>query len=260
MSDFANGNPDGGFIFISHAHKDIHEIRKIRNTLEENGLEPICFYLRCLSDDDEVLDLIKREIDAREWFLLVDSKNARQSNWVKTEVEYIKSKDVKKMISISLDEQSDILPMLNRVSNSMRVFLSYSIKDMQIAEAIYNGCIKRDFKVFYDAESVPVGANMIESFYGALKEATEHGCVVHIVSENSIHAGLVNAEVRVAASEGAYILPVLVDDVELPEQLLQSLASTQFYRLKTPISEEQVSEIVERIEELALKRLNDTTK
>lgn len=120
--ELTNGKSEGGYVFVSHAHKDIHEIRKIRNVLEENGLEPICFYLRCLNDNDEILDLIKREIDAREWFLLVDSKNARESNWVKTEVEYIKSKDSKKMISVSLDNQEDILPVLNRLSNSMRVF------------------------------------------------------------------------------------------------------------------------------------------
>ena len=90
MSDHNGAKSEGGYVFISHAHKDIGAIRKIRNYLEDNGLEPICFYLRCLSDNDEILDLIKREIDAREWFLLVDSENARQSKWVKTEVEYIK--------------------------------------------------------------------------------------------------------------------------------------------------------------------------
>ena len=116
MLDYENMKSEGGYVFISHAHKDIHEIRRIRNFLEENGLEPICFYLRCLSDDDEILDLIKREIDAREWFLLVDSKNARESNWVKTEVEYIKMKDSKKIISVSLDKQEEINPILTRLS------------------------------------------------------------------------------------------------------------------------------------------------
>lgn len=259
MAAFANGNSEGGYVFISHAHKDIHDIRKIRNILEENGLEPICFYLRCLSDDDEVLDLIKREIDAREWFLLVDSKNARESNWVKTEVEYIKSKDLKKMISISLDQQDDILPVLNRLSNSMRVFLSYAHKDKHIAEAIYNGCIKRDLKVFDDINTIQVGSNFAKSMDNAITEAAEHGCVVLIISENSIRSDYVALEMTTALSKGAYVLPVIVDDVDLPEQFLQSRAPIQFYKLKTPVSEEQILEIVERIEELALSRLNDTT-
>ena len=134
MSEHEAGKAEGGFIFISHAHKDIRGIRKIRNILEENGMEPICFYLRCLSDNDEILDLIKREIDAREWFLLVDSENARKSNWVKTEVEYIKSKNTDKMITVSLEEKDTIVPILNRLSNSMRVFLSYSHADFDIAK------------------------------------------------------------------------------------------------------------------------------
>ena len=74
---------DGGYVFISHSHKDIAEVRKLRNRLEENGFEPLCFYLKCLTDKDEVDGLIKREIDAREWFVYVDSPNARDSEWVR---------------------------------------------------------------------------------------------------------------------------------------------------------------------------------
>ena len=56
----------GGYIFLSHSHEDIEKVREIRNSLEQDGFEPLCFYLKCLSDDSEIEDLIKREIDARE--------------------------------------------------------------------------------------------------------------------------------------------------------------------------------------------------
>ena len=81
-------NSEGGYIFISHSHKDIKKVRKIRNKLEDNGFEPLCFYLKCMNDDTEIEDLIKREIDAREWFLFVDSKNSRESKWVSLERDY----------------------------------------------------------------------------------------------------------------------------------------------------------------------------
>ena len=77
----------GGYIFLSHSHDDIEKVRKIRNALEKDGFEPLCFYLKCLEDDDEIADLIKREIDAREWFVFVDSENARKSRWVTLERE-----------------------------------------------------------------------------------------------------------------------------------------------------------------------------
>lgn len=253
--ELTNGKSEGGYVFVSHAHKDIHEIRKIRNILEENGLEPICFYLRCLNDNDEILDLIKREIDAREWFLLVDSKNARESNWVKTEVEYIKSKDSKKMISVSLDNQEDIIPVLSRLSNSMRVFLSYSHKDRYIAQAIYSGCLKHDFKVFYDLESIRVGNDWTVSSTNALEEAAKHGCVVIIISENSVNSDFVVRELNLAVSQKAYILPIIVDDFKLPAQFMFHLSTFQKYHLKTPVSVKQVEEIVALIEKISIQRL-----
>lgn len=253
--ELTNGKSEGGYVFVSHAHKDIHEIRKIRNILEENGLEPICFYLRCLNDNDEILDLIKREIDAREWFLLVDSKNARESNWVKTEVEYIKSKNSKKMISVSLDNQEDILPVLSRLSNSMRVFLSYSHKDRYIAQAIYNECLKYDFKVFYDLESIRVGGDWTVSSTNALEEAAKHGCVVIIISENSVNSDFVVRELNLAVSKKAYILPIIVDDFKLPAQFMFHLSTFQQYHLKTPVAVKQVEEIVELIEKISIQRL-----
>ena len=255
MSDHTNEKNEGGYVFISHAHKDIREIREIRNTLEEKGLEPICFYLRCLSDDDEILDLVKREIDAREWFLLVDSKNARESNWVKTEVEYIKTKNSKKMISVSLDKKDDILPILARLSNSIRVFLSYSRNDQVIAQALYDECLKHDFKVFFDIKSIKAGNLWTDVISNEIVEASKHGCVVLIVSKDSIRSQFVAKEMLFAESEGAFILPIIVDDVDLPPQMKLFLTRNRFYHLKTPFSDDQISEIVKLIEKISIKRL-----
>lgn len=35
----------GGCIFVLHSHDDIKKVRKVRNLLEEEGFEPLCFYL-----------------------------------------------------------------------------------------------------------------------------------------------------------------------------------------------------------------------
>ena len=51
----------------------------------------LMFYLKCLSDENEIEELIKREIDEREWFIYADSQNARASRWVQTEREYIET-------------------------------------------------------------------------------------------------------------------------------------------------------------------------
>ena len=73
---------EGGWVFISHSHKDLGAVRKIRNHLEKLGFEPLMFYLKCLSDENEIEELIKREIDERDWFIYADSQSARASRWV----------------------------------------------------------------------------------------------------------------------------------------------------------------------------------
>ena len=149
MSSFNLNSGKGGYVFISHAHKDIKDVRLIRNILEDNGFEPICFYLRCLSDD-EIIDLIKREIDARECFLLADSQNAKESKWVQTEREYIESKDKSKIITVPLDEPEKIPSIIDGLMRSMRVFLSYSHADLEIAKRICEACLEKDLKIFMD--------------------------------------------------------------------------------------------------------------
>jgi len=64
------------WIFVSHSSRDLEKVRRVRNAIEAAGGEPILFFLKCLSDHDEIDELIKREIEARNFFLLCDSSNA----------------------------------------------------------------------------------------------------------------------------------------------------------------------------------------
>ena len=57
-------------IFLSHSHKDLEKVRKLREILESLDYEPLIFFLKCLDDSNEELeDFIKREIDARNLFI-----------------------------------------------------------------------------------------------------------------------------------------------------------------------------------------------
>ena len=110
----------GGYVFISHSHGDIVKVRRIRNAMEAEGYEPLCFYLKCLTDADEIEGLIKREIDARDWFVYVDSENARKSKWVKKERAYISQCPGKKIITVNLDGDLQPESIASKVMNSMR--------------------------------------------------------------------------------------------------------------------------------------------
>ena len=56
----------------------MEQVRPIRNELERRGHNPLLFFLKCLEDDDARLpELTREEIQARAWFILCDSLNAK---------------------------------------------------------------------------------------------------------------------------------------------------------------------------------------
>ena len=90
-------------VFLSHSHKDIEKVRKIRDILETLDCEPIMFFLKCLDDDNTNLeDFIKKEILARNVFLYCKSKNSENSVWVQMELDYIKKLDSSRVYSIDV--------------------------------------------------------------------------------------------------------------------------------------------------------------
>ena len=82
-------NSSNAWVFISHSNKDFDKIIHVRNKLEALHYKPILFFLKCLDDDKEIFELIKREIQARDRFILCDSKNSRESEWVQKEKDFI---------------------------------------------------------------------------------------------------------------------------------------------------------------------------
>lgn len=136
---------EGAWIFVSHSLRDWEKVRQVRNLLEDRGHKPLLFFLKCLNDDSEVDTLIRREIEARTWFLLCDSANARESRWVQAEMQIIKELEGKVYEVIELD--SDIASQMQRVdalSKRATVFLSYLRKDYALAFRIEEALRKHD--------------------------------------------------------------------------------------------------------------------
>ena len=82
-------NSSNAWVFISHSNKDFDKIIHVRNKLEALHYKPLLFFLKCLDDDKEIFELIKREIQARDRFILCDSKNSREYEWVQKEKDFI---------------------------------------------------------------------------------------------------------------------------------------------------------------------------
>lgn len=126
------------WVFLSHSNKDYEAVRLLRNILEEDGYRPIMFFLRCLSEDEEIADLIKREIDSRRLFILCDSPNSRSSAWVRKEVEYIKSQR-RYYQTIKLDAPLDaIRDQIRRFRKDSTIYLFYSRENRALYQPFRN--------------------------------------------------------------------------------------------------------------------------
>lgn len=109
----------------------------VRNYHEEHDFEPILFYLCCMDnaneDTEKLRELIYKEIDAREWFLYLDSANSRSSDWVQGEIGYIeKSQDhVIKRLCIDDISEDELVCSSDDLINNLSIFISYSHTDKE---------------------------------------------------------------------------------------------------------------------------------
>lgn len=237
----------GGYIFLSHSHDDIEKVRQIRNSLEQDGFEPLCFYLKCLNDDSEIEDLIKREIDAREWFVFVNSENARKSKWVTMERAYITSQTDKKIITIDLDDEQSVNEAIHKIRHNLRVFISHSAKDAALADRIREKLEDKDYLVFTSLDRLPGDAGYAATIVNAVTEASQEGCVMILLTPNSVNNDHMLNELDLAYSKKGAIIPVLVGDVQLTAELRYYLNRYHFYTLPEDVKNYQIEDMIDRI-------------
>ena len=145
-------------IFLSHSSRDLEVVRKIRDSMEVLGFDPLMFCLHCLDDNKDTLeDFINQEIDARNVFVYCKSPNAESSPWVQKELEYIAAKPFHRFYEIdimrSFDETlPELLLFLSELKRRNTIFLSASRKDQALYDQVAALFRKRDFTVLSYAE------------------------------------------------------------------------------------------------------------
>ena len=225
---------EGGYVFLSHSHNDIREVREVRNLLEECGFEPILFYLRSLDDlngkNEQLLKkLIYDEIDAREFFIYLDSENARSSKWVKDEFAHVQNTAPDKVREVNLETDKEaILRQVRRIITRMRIYLSYSRADKALALKIKAGLLAHDYRVYTDEDLRP-GADLLNTTLAAIAES---GTVLLLLTKSSARSPFVQKELETAYSQRKNIITVYVGDVE-PDASLSFIFS-QFQILRLP--------------------------
>jgi len=192
----------GIWIFLSHSNHDFDDVRRLRDLLESRGHKPIMFFLKSLDDhpnDDELWRLIEREIDARDWFLLCDSPNAQESNNVRHEIEIITTRPDKVFETINIME--DLKPQMGKIESLEKratVFISHHRQDAQKAESIRQVFEQHDYAVFHDVADVQLGANWRQQIEDAIREASNKGFFILLLSDKSLTSQWVRTEIKCA--------------------------------------------------------------
>ncbi len=236
---------NGGWVFISHSHLDINLVRKIRNEFENRGFEPLLFYLKCLNDEDEIVDLIKREIDAREWFIYVESANSKTSKWVRSEREYIAGLNGKKIFTINLDQ--DIYSQIERIARQLQIFVSYSNCDKDIAYNICRRLIEEEFLVL-QADDIQIDGTPWENqITSMINSACYNGFVAVILTPKSVKSEYVYQELEHAVKMNGKIVPIYVDDVVLDERMNNLIGDLQGVHINQHPTNEELEQLVKSI-------------
>ncbi len=236
---------EGGWVFISHSHLDIEIVRKIRNQLEECGFEPLMFYLKCLNDDDEIESLIQREINEREWFIYVESKNALNSRWVKSEREYISQLSGKKIFTIDIN--GDIQKQVRNITRQLKVFISYANRDRNVFEILKQALVSRDYLVF-DPQDIPIGRNISEHLQNAIDETVRDGFVLLLVSENIKNSAWIKKEIELVSSARGKIVPIFMGNATIDDTWDSNIRELQGVHIDVPPTPEQVESIISHIQ------------
>lgn len=221
------------WFFLSHSNKDFEKVRKIRNYLEEKGCRPLMFFLKCLSNDDEIDELIKREIDCRMRFVICDSENARRSKWVQSEVAYIQSKDrVCEVLDLNAPE-GEIERKLDLMVKRTRAFVSYSRNDHAFVEGVMAIARKYDIRFFWDVQDLMAGVNFADCERDTIGLAEQF---LLFGSERYFHSMWGRMELEAAIRQGTTIRVLWLDK---PSECVSDENGDLFDKLSTLDAESQ---------------------
>ena len=172
------------------------------------------FYLKCLESEEEIYDLITREIDVRTRFILCDSENARGSDWVKKEMDYISNQDPpRSFLRIDLSQSDDIIHrQLDSYVNQMNIYISCTRNHNDLFRKIRLRLNKYDLNVLPDLDSCDSGNNFAQEIEKQINHAANNGYYVFLYSKDIINSSFVAKEFKLADKLGANLLLFTIDE------------------------------------------------
>lgn len=254
----------GCWIFLSHASKDIDLVRRVRNEFEKYGQNPLAFHLRCLDEEypqkeEELWNLIYREIDAREWFVYCKSPVSENSDNVLRERQYIEQSGKNKIWMIDMTEEWDVIASkIHKICADLEVFISYTYCDRHIANVLRDVLIEKDYSVWTPENNLKIGDNWETQISNAVSRCAEQGFYVLFISENSLKSHFIEKELEYATGRGAWIVPVVIGNPILPQWLESWLG--QYFRVSEHPSRIEFEKVIEMIDSVMLKKIHNISQ
>ena len=134
------------------------------------------------------------------------------------------------------------------------VFISYSMKDKAVADAVCATLEGRKIRCWIAPRDAQGGVFYAESIIDAISESR---FMVLILSSNSNDSAHVTREVERAASGGTVVIPFRIEDVSLSKSLQYFIGPIHWLDALTPPLENHLSQLADNIE-LLLKRVGES--
>lgn len=129
--------------------------------------------------------------------------------------------------------------------SSHDVFISFSFKDQAIAEAILNQLLnKYHITCWICTQDIRAGENYKKTIVKAITDAE---VILLIQSESSMHSTEVPKEVSIALNKNKTIIPFVIDNSELSEDLEYDLLTVQRIDARRPTLDERIEDLARHI-------------
>ena len=130
--------------------------------------------------------------------------------------------------------------------------MSYANKDGDIANRFRKRLEDKDYLVF-NANDIPAGADLANAAATAISNAAKDGCVLLLLTPNTIKSKFVLREICFTYSQKGNIIAVKLGDFELSEELKYYLYQNPLYKLSENPTDNEIDEIIDKIGRAIIK-------
>ena len=197
--------------------------------------------------------MIKREIDAREWFVFCESPNAKNSPYVRNEHAYIINSGKENVWEIDMtDDIESILDKVRKICSDIEVFISYAHRDASLIQPLINALADKDYSVWRDKDIV-VGKAWSEQIADAIKRCAYKGFYIVVITQESINSLWVEEEFSYALSLDALIIPIVVGQPDIPPNIQFLMAEKRFFSVESP-TEKNYKKVIDYMDEVVREK------